>query len=169
MNFLLVRHAVAVTREHWTGADEDRPLTSIGVAQAAGLAGAFAEYGVTAVVTSDRRRCWETVLPAAARLGLTVTFDARLSDPDHERAREVLAEWAGGSVAVCSRGQTIRGLLDAAEAVGVDPAAPRRPCEMGSLWIVHKGLAGDLAVVAYRPPADWSFGHARSRPMSNTS
>ena len=61
MALLLVRHAKAGNRFDWDGEDVDRPLSTAGRRQAAGLVDELAPYSVKRVLSSPFRRCVETV------------------------------------------------------------------------------------------------------------
>ncbi len=74
----LVRHAKAAERDHWTGADRDRPLVARGRAQAERLARALGPERPAMVAASPWLRCLETAAPLAEGLGLEVEPDDRL-------------------------------------------------------------------------------------------
>lgn len=63
---VLLRHAQAIDRGHWHGAERDRPLTRFGGAQALDLIPLLAAFGVQAVHSSPWLRCTQTVLPYVA-------------------------------------------------------------------------------------------------------
>lgn len=73
-DLLLIRHAKA------TGQAPDAPLTPDGTEAAQWLAHALADAGITRIVSSPWRRALETARPLAARLGLTVETDGRLTE-----------------------------------------------------------------------------------------
>ena len=60
---VVLRHAKALSRKKWDGADPERPLTDEGQAQAKRLTSLLAAYGMTRVVTSSSTRCVQTVQP----------------------------------------------------------------------------------------------------------
>jgi len=62
---IVVRHARAAKRATWTGAESERPLTTVGRNQARDLIPVFSAYGVTRLVSSDSARCQRTVSPYA--------------------------------------------------------------------------------------------------------
>jgi 8-oxo-dGTP diphosphatase len=62
---VVLRHARAVKRASWEGADEERPLTDAGRLQAARLVPVLSAYGVTRVLSSPSERCRATVAPYA--------------------------------------------------------------------------------------------------------
>jgi 8-oxo-(d)GTP phosphatase len=60
---VVLRHAKARARAHWTGAEADRPLTSVGRTQANGLPGLLEVWALDHMVTSPWARCMQTLLP----------------------------------------------------------------------------------------------------------
>lgn len=62
---VVVRHGRATKRATWQGADDERPLTTVGRVQARALIPVLSAYGVTRVVSSDSLRCMHTVAPYA--------------------------------------------------------------------------------------------------------
>lgn len=81
---LVVRHAEAVTRRRWHGADSDRPLDHDGRVRARSLVPVLAAFGVERVVTSPSSRCFATVQPYAAAAGLKLRTRNGLSEEGHE-------------------------------------------------------------------------------------
>ena len=128
---VVLRHASAVSRAAWDGAEEDRPLTPAGTAQAEALVPLLAAFGVDALVTSPWERCAATVTPYAQQAGVVpelapaLTEDAFRDDPAAARglAAQLLADAAAsdvvGATALCTHRPVLPGVLDA-----VDPIAP---------------------------------------------
>ena len=114
---LLVRHAKAGSRSKWSGADELRPLDSVGQRQADGLRHTLRWFAPERVSSAEPLRCVQTVAPLAADLGLPVQPEPGLSEEayeqDPETAPKVLAAAAaaGGRTVLCSQGGVIPGVL----------------------------------------------------------
>jgi len=96
---IVLRHAEAMKRVAWQEsgdprADDDsvRPLTARGLEQAIHLIDGLRAYGPQKVVTSDARRCQQTVTPVADTLALPLLLEQRFSergcinDPDSTKA-----------------------------------------------------------------------------------
>ncbi len=77
---VLLRHAKAIGRKHWSQADPLRPLTEVGCEQARAIAPVLAAYGVTRVVTSSSVRCLQTVEPYAEEHVLAISRSEVLSE-----------------------------------------------------------------------------------------
>lgn len=98
---LLVRHAKAMQRKHWSGTDAKRPLSGRGRRQSQRLAELLAAYGIAALHSSSSTRCVQTLAPYAKVSGVEVSRHDDLSEEsfeDDERgsAREMrrLLGWA---------------------------------------------------------------------------
>ena len=76
---IVLRHAKAAPRSSWKGSDASRPLTKLGVSQAASNVPTIAAWSPQRVVTSNAVRCVETVAPLAAAYGLTAKHTDKLS------------------------------------------------------------------------------------------
>ncbi|AEG43175.1 NUDIX hydrolase [Isoptericola variabilis] len=82
----IVRHGRAVARSTWYGAEQDRPLTPLGHAQAAATVPVLAAYGVTMVLSSRWERCATTMEPYVRASGLRPEYSDNLSEAKHERS-----------------------------------------------------------------------------------
>ncbi len=105
---VLLRHAAAVKRRGWHGADAARTLSAEGAESAGRLVEVLAALGVDRVLSSDAERCTASVAPYAAAAGLAVEEHHAISedgyDDDPGAMRGLAAKaWAPGYVtAVCS-------------------------------------------------------------------
>jgi phosphoserine phosphatase len=80
----LVRHGESeANREGRYQGRQDSPLSSLGHRQAAALATALSASKITCVISSPLRRCIETAVPVAARLGAALGCDDRLIEIAH--------------------------------------------------------------------------------------
>jgi len=139
MTVFLVRHADAKSRANWPHADESRPLTKKGVAQAEGLVDLLHQHPIKRVVSSPFVRCVETVTPLASKVGRDVEEHELLeegSDPasTYELMRK-LAHGPGDAV-LCTHGDLVPELLRLATRDGLTMEdAPR--WAKGSTWILE--------------------------------
>ncbi|MFC8921179.1 NUDIX domain-containing protein [Cellulosimicrobium sp. NPDC057127] len=83
---IIARHGKAVARTAWHGAEQERPLTPAGYAQAMALVPVLAAYGVETVVTSRWDRCAQTIAPYTRATGLEPVCSDHLSEAQHERS-----------------------------------------------------------------------------------
>jgi probable phosphoglycerate mutase len=80
----VARHAESeANREGRYQGRQDSPLSALGHRQAAALASALGASRVACVISSPLRRCVETALPVAARLGVPLECDDRLIEIAH--------------------------------------------------------------------------------------
>jgi phosphohistidine phosphatase SixA len=70
--FILVRHALALNKQRWSGPDRARPLSRRGVQQSEVLVSLLASQDVTRLLTSPAERCRLTLLPASEKLGIPI-------------------------------------------------------------------------------------------------
>lgn len=132
MSIHLIRHAHAGSRSDWDGADEVRPLSIKGRAQAESIADALADAGVDLIWSSRFLRCRQTVEPLAERLGLTVLVAPQMTEGTSgaEGLRVLLQAVADGhTLAACSHGDVIPAILHTALGRGValdGPSAARK-------------------------------------------
>jgi 8-oxo-(d)GTP phosphatase len=105
---IVVRHAKAVSRADWDGAEADRPLHPTGVRQTATLTSLLACWQPERLVTSPWARCERTLAPYAQAHALPVNVAGALTEASHhdhpdlaaQRVHELLA--APGRVVLCT-------------------------------------------------------------------
>lgn len=83
---VVARHAQARKRSLWGGTEEDRPLTGLGLRQAAAAVPVLAAFGVGRVVTSRWERCSATVLPYAAACAVEPEVADGLTEARHDES-----------------------------------------------------------------------------------
>lgn len=145
MTVLLVRHAQAGRREAWKGDDRLRPLSSKGHRQAKALAVELVDFVSDAgtsvlVASSPYARCWETVAPVAAALGVSVTDTPELAEGGGRAARRLITDLVDQPAVVCTHGDVIAEVLGWLKDQGVD-LGPHPEWAKASTWVldVRKG------------------------------
>ncbi|MEU6410269.1 NUDIX hydrolase [Microbispora sp. NPDC046933] len=112
---ILLRHALAGSRQEWKGDDDRRPLDERGRAQAEILATVLGAYRPAVLVSSHSRRCTQTLKPYAERHGLEVREETALSESGYDpRAAERIVRdllTATGPAVLCSHGKILPELL----------------------------------------------------------
>ena len=153
---ILVRHGNAGSKATWHQADEMRPLSDLGLAQAQSLVATLAADDITSVWCSPSVRCRQTVEPLAAAHGLQVRTSALLSKTVHP-AR--LLAWlrdigADAPTVVCTHGEVLTALYAAARKAGVVEVVTRDQTPKGALWRLsaHPHRPGGPLQLAYTPP-----------------
>jgi len=144
---IVLRHAKAASRGVWLGSDATRPLTPRGHAQSKAIVGPLRAFGVQKIVSSDARRCVETVKPLAKSLELKVTKTPLLSqdawDEGESDPRTVVGKRvrAGKPTVLCSHGPVLPDILrEIALATGTMHGSylgSASALEVGAFSVVH--------------------------------
>ncbi|PCE14767.1 DNA mismatch repair protein MutT [Microbacterium sp. SZ1] len=162
---IALRHAKALHRSEWDGADAARPLTERGRRQADSIVGPLRAFGVRRIVTSDAVRCVQTVKPLAKSLDRKSVKTAKISQDAWEDGTDDLRSVIGRRVrsgkpaVVCSHGPVLPGILsEIALATGtiqgsyVSSAADLEP---GAFSVVHLSSSnpgsGIIAIETHSP------------------
>ena len=146
---VVLRHAKALSRKKWDGADPERPLTDEGQAQAKSLTTLLAAYGITRVITSSSTRCVQTVQPYVDEHVLTASQTVALSEEhvDPDAARDLVGDLLADTepTVLCSHRPVLPVLL---ERLGVDIP----PLDPASLLVVHHRKGEILAAELHEAP-----------------
>lgn len=162
---IILRHAKALPREEWDGADAARPLNARGLKQAKALAGPLQAFGVRKLISSDAVRCVTTVVPLAAALGRKIdrtelvgqdAWEAGTSDPRGIVGRRVRAR---KPALICSHGPVLPSILtELALATGTlrgSYLGSASALEPGAFSVVHMPVtnpgAGIVAIETHDP------------------
>jgi phosphohistidine phosphatase SixA len=166
---LLVRHAHAGHKRHWSGPDAERPLSIRGWTQAEGLPETLADLRVERLLTSPSLRCRQTLLPLAAALNLELeAVDDLGTDGDLDHLVELLAAPDSDGAVLCTHGEVLGELLARLRARGDIAAEGRLRYEKGSTWVLEGAAAGRLHAHYLPPPAPrtehgrWRQGSVRA-------
>ncbi len=114
---IALRHAKAMPRAEWEGADAGRPLTSRGLRQAKAIVGPLRAFGVRRIVTSDAVRCVETVAPLEKKLRRPAKQTRKISQDAWEDGTADLRSVVGRRVrarkpaVICSHRPVLPGIL----------------------------------------------------------
>jgi len=144
---VVLRHAHAVPRAAWHGEEELRPLTPAGHGEAHALVPVLAAFGVERLLTSDWRRCVESVEPYCRTLGIDPTLVPDLSETRYDESpdrlavvmREALA--SPSSTALCTHRPLLpaaqRFLAEHATADVAEALSHRKPLQPGQALVAH--------------------------------
>ena len=155
MTVYLVRHAVAVGRSAWDGADRERPLTPKGTRQAAALPRLLESAEVRRIASSPATRCIDTVGPLASSRDLGVDRADELAEGASAKGAVALVrELAGkkGDSVLCGHGDLIPEILRKLTRDGMRMESELQFAK-GSTWEL---VVADGEVVSgrYHPPAE---------------
>ncbi|MFI6455390.1 NUDIX domain-containing protein [Streptosporangium amethystogenes] len=145
---VLVRHALAGSRQDWKGDDDDRPLDENGLRQAEVLARVLGAFRPAELVSSPSRRCVQTLEPYAERAGLPVRLEPVLSETHYDfqasllLVKEALA--SNRATVFCGHGKILPELIS--EVGGRSGDA--RPAK-GAFTVLHHNGGRVVAVDRY--------------------
>jgi broad specificity phosphatase PhoE len=105
---VLVRHA-----ERAAEPKDDPGLTEAGAARARALAAALADAGVTAIITSDRRRTRDTAAPLAAARAIAPEIVAAGGNAHAEAVAAAVRTHRDGAVLVVGHSNTVPAIIAA--------------------------------------------------------
>jgi 8-oxo-dGTP diphosphatase len=162
---IALRHAKALSRTAWDGADAARPLAERGRTQAKSIVGPLRAFGVKRIVTSDAVRCVDTVVPLSHALRRKITETPKISQDAWEEGtadlRTVIGKRvrSGKAAVVCSHGPVLPSILsELALATGtihgsyIDSAADLEPAAFS---VVHLSASnpgsGIIAIETHIP------------------
>ena len=138
MPIYLIRHAKAGSRSGWTESDSLRPLSDEGRQQAITIGEEWAFETPTAVYSSPRLRCMETVQHLADCFELPVVIDDRLEEgTPFEVLLPVLEEAAEGTV-WSSHGDVIPDVINAMLRRGMEISGSAGALRKGAMFVVHR-------------------------------
>jgi broad specificity phosphatase PhoE len=133
----LIRHAKAKNRDRWIEPDSLRPLAKRGMREAEAVAGRLAAEHLDRLVSSPFVRCLQTLEPLAITLDLPIeTSDLLAEGADGRRAAELVLSLAdSGTVACCTHGDVLVGVMDVVAGSGLPLDGPRA-APVASTWIL---------------------------------
>ena len=152
---LLVRHAKAGNRKHWSIDDRLRPLSEAGWAQAHALVDVLAPFHPRRLLSSPYVRCVQTLEPLGEACHLKVEEVDALAEGRLSKAWQLvskLAEAADGTVVLSTHGDIVPEMLRIlAEEHGVRLGADVR-WPKGSTWAVEHHKGRFTKAMYLRPP-----------------
>jgi 8-oxo-dGTP pyrophosphatase MutT (NUDIX family)/phosphohistidine phosphatase SixA len=162
---LTLRHGKAVQPFEWEGPDATRPLSRHGQAQANVIVPTLAAFGPRVLISSNARRCVETVEPAAAALGIRLRSTEAISQDAYEShggsVRKVVAKRLAKrrTAVLCSHSPVLPEILHEIAIATETPSALRLTragmLSPGEFTVVHLSAtdlaAGILAVETHSP------------------
>ncbi|MBS1698757.1 MAG: NUDIX hydrolase [Actinobacteria bacterium] len=144
---IVLRHAKAASRGVWRGPDAARPLTPRGRAQAQAIVGPLRAFGVERIISSDARRCVETVEPLSRASGRKIRTTELLSQDAWDEGRSDPRTVIGKRVrarrpaVLCSHGPVLPDILrEIALATGTMHGSylgSASALEVGAFSVVH--------------------------------
>lgn len=146
---LLVRHAKAMLRKHWSGKDQARRLDGRGRRQAAELIPAFEAFGVERLVSSPAMRCAETLAPYADYAGLSTETIALLTEEEGTKAPDEVAAKVRELAASSTCSTALCGHRPVLPAMQAGLGLKTRSMSVGEFTVLHRDQQGNTVVVEH--------------------
>jgi len=148
---LLIRHAEAGARRSWTGDDRTRPLSADGRVQAQLLREDFADAGLVRLLSSPYTRCYQTLEPLSAAIGIEIEFhDALAEGAPVKDTIKLLESLTDVRSAVCSHGDVVEETMKFLDGRGMR-IKRRFEAKKASTWEL-RAKKGEFSRAKYRPP-----------------
>ena len=150
---MLVRHGHAGSKASWTADDLLRPLSALGLTQAAALVPVISAFELARIISSPMLRCLQTVGPLASATGLRIERSDWLLPDAGSEAASLIRQLASSakSIVLCTHGEAIE---DVQRHLGTRAPANFRNApirEKGSVWVLSGNSRG-ITRAQYLPP-----------------
>lgn len=133
----LVRHAYAGKRSNWTKDDRVRPLSKAGRKQVSLLTDVLSEEPVVRILSSDYKRCHNTVAPLGNLLQIDVEPESSLAEgASADEVLKTIRELAHRPSVLCSHGDVIGATIGRLHAEGI-PLSGEMRWDKGSIWLLQ--------------------------------
>ncbi len=150
---LIVRHAKAMQRKHWSGDDRKRSLSGRGRGQAERLVDVLAAFGIERLVSSASARCKETLKPYAKTQKINIdTYDQLTEESaakNPKAVRKLMAELLKNldrPTAVCGHRPVLPEMY---AGLGVKD----KPMVVSEVRALHFGPDGLVTMETFKPTA----------------
>jgi 8-oxo-dGTP diphosphatase len=156
---ILLRHGSAHPRKDWEADDALRPLAPAGMAQAEALAPLLACFRPTRVLSSDTRRCLDTLRPYAERERLAVVAEPLMSEtgyhaqPGAAQARTLALLADGEPTVLCTHRPVLPVIAEVLCRQSGVPA-PEVNLAPAAFWVLHVAGGRVRAVEGHGPELD---------------
>ncbi len=156
---ILLRHGSAHPRKDWEADDALRPLAPAGLAQAEALAPLLACFRPTRVLSSDTRRCLDTLRPYAERERLAVVAEPLMSEtgydaqPGAAQARTLALLADGEPTVLCTHRPVLPVIAEVLCRQSGVPA-PEVNLAPAAFWVLHVAGGRVRAVEEHGPELD---------------
>jgi len=133
----LTRHGQAGDKSHWRGKDRKRPLDKKGRKQSIRLAASLDGHPITKILSSEARRCIQTVRPLSFSIRLPIHTDKRLRvDADAKKVLSLISELEGEAAVLSTHGEVIETVVGTLTGNGLTLDGPPQ-WQKGSVWVLE--------------------------------
>jgi 8-oxo-(d)GTP phosphatase len=151
---LLVRHAKAMLRKHWSGDDQQRRLSGRGRRQAIELIPVLEAYGVSRLVSSPAVRCAETLAPYGEYRHIDTQTVSILTEEEGTRDPEGVAAVVRSLAGELREPTALCGHRPVLPAMHDGLGLKSRPMVVGEVVALHRAPDGtNVRVEVHKPTA----------------
>lgn len=150
---LIVRHAKAMQRKHWSGDDRKRRLSGRGRDQANRLVDVLAAFGIERLVSSASARCKETLKPYAKTQKISIETYDQLTEESAAKNPKAVRKLMAELLKNLDRPTAVCGHRPVLPEMYAGLAVKDKPMVVSEVRALHFGPDGLVAMETFKPTA----------------
>ena len=150
---LIVRHAKAMQRKHWSGDDRKRRLSGRGRDQANRLVDVLAAFGIERLVSSASARCKETLKPYAKTQKIGIETYDQLTEESAAKNPKAVRKLMAELLKNLDRPTAVCGHRPVLPEMYAGLAVKEKPMVVSEVRALHFGPDGLVAMETFKPTA----------------
>ena len=150
---LIVRHAKAMQRKHWSGDDRKRRLSGRGRDQANRLVDVLAAFGIERLVSSASARCKETLKPYAKTQKISIETYDQLTEESAAKNPKAVRKLMAELLKNLDRPTAVCGHRPVLPEMYAGLAVKDKPMVVSEVRALHFGPDGLVTMETFKPTA----------------
>ena len=150
---LIVRHAKAMQRKHWSGDDRKRRLSGRGRDQANRLVDVLAAFGIERLVSSASARCKETLKPYAKTQKISIETYDQLTEESAAKNPKAVRKLMAELLKNLDRPMAVCGHRPVLPEMYAGLAVKDKPMVVSEVRALHFGPDGLVTMETFKPTA----------------
>ena len=150
---LIVRHAKAMQRKHWSGDDRKRRLSGRGRDQANRLVDVLAAFGIERLISSASARCKETLKPYAKTQKIGIETYDQLTEESAAKNPKAVRKLMAELLKNLDRPTAVCGHRPVLPEMYAGLAVKDKPMVVSEVRALHFGPDGLVAMETFKPTA----------------
>ncbi len=150
---LIVRHAKAMQRKHWSGDDQKRRLSGRGRAQAERLIDVLAAFGIERLVSSASERCKETLKPYAKTQKIGIETYDQLTEESAAKNPKAVRKLMAELLKNLDRPTAVCGHRPVLPEIYAGLGIKDKPMVVSEVRALHFGPDGLVTMETFKPTA----------------
>ena len=150
---LIVRHAKAMQRKHWSGDDRKRRLSGRGRDQANRLVDVLAAFGIERLISSASARCKETLKPYAKTQKIGIETYDQLTEESAAKNPKAVRKLMAELLKNLDRPTAVCGHRPVLPEMYAGLAVKEKPMVVSEVRALHFGPDGLVAMETFKPTA----------------